>query len=116
MDWGEVTDALEEMSLVYVVVFVLFIFVAIFSIMNVVTGIFVDVAMQISQQDRDSLIAEEMARTVKQTREFHNVLEESDVDGSGTISEQEFEQYSQEDRVQAYFSALDLDITHVKEL
>lgn len=44
------------------------------------------------------------------------MLEESDVDGSGTVSEQEFEQYSQDRRVQAYFSALDLDVTDAKEL
>merc|ERR1719443_2026561 len=58
MDWGEVSDTLEDLGDVYVGLFVFFIVFSIFGVMNVVTAIFVDTALTAAEADRDSVIAE----------------------------------------------------------
>jgi hypothetical protein len=127
ISWGELYDALGPCSALYRFVFLTFISIAIFAVLNVVTGVFVESAMQVSQQDREALIQEEMRHKESYVRHVHSIFEEIakkrqrsshrvddlvDVE----IDVDMFEKTLKDERMQAFFSALELDISDVNTL
>merc|ERR1719293_53624 len=87
--WRELMEPLLAFCDPWVAVaFILYIFLSIFAMMNIVTGIFVDSAMKTSESDKRLRISAGMRKLFK----------EADSDGSGTISKQEFEDNLQDNK------------------
>lgn len=116
ISWGELVDVLEPLDGVYAALFLVFVAFSVFAVVNIVTGIFVDSAMQSSQTDRDLLIQEEIHAKEDYLAKIQQIFNEIDVDGSGTVDMSEFSTAIEDERLVAYFNALDLDITDVKGL
>jgi len=115
-DWMTVMRPLGEISGLYVVAFIAYIMITYHGILHVIVGIFVDSTMTASRNDKDLVIAEEMSRKDSYFAQMAEVFRETDVDGSGTISWQEFEHKLQDARILAYFAALELDLAEAKGL
>merc|ERR1712146_687518 len=82
---------------------------AIFAMLNVVTGIFVEHATRSAQQDRDFVIQEELASKRSYAQEIARLFREADTSGDGLVSLKELEEHFGDERVSAYLEALDLD-------
>jgi len=116
VDWGDPFDALRRIGVGYCLLFIFFISFAIFAMMNVVTGVFVESAMESSQHDREVIIMDEQANKAKYMRNMQELFAEMDENGSGSISLEEFMQQLDDDRAISYFDALKLDITEIRVL
>jgi len=116
ISWGELLDALQPLHFSYSALFLVFISFSIFAVVNIVTGVFVDSALQTAQQDRESIIQEEMQSKESYMKSMQHVFEEMDANGNGFISLSEFEAAIEDERMVAYFNALGLDITDVQTL
>jgi len=115
-DWLSIMTPLAEISRVYTVVFMIYIFATYHGILHVMMSIFVDSTMTASRNDRDLVIAEELSRKDSYLTQMGEVFRETDIDGNGTVTWEEFEAKLQDPRIQAYFSALDLDVAEAKGL
>jgi len=115
-DWLTVMSPLAEMSGFYWVAFVVYIFLTTNGILHVIVGIFVESTMAASRNDKDLVISDELARKDSYMAQMNEVLKETDVDESGTISWEEFETKLQDPRVIAYFAALELDVGEARGL
>eukprot|EP00927_Polykrikos_kofoidii_P046967 TRINITY_DN41065_c0_g2_i1.p1 TRINITY_DN41065_c0_g2~~TRINITY_DN41065_c0_g2_i1.p1 ORF type:complete len:710 (-),score=121.01 TRINITY_DN41065_c0_g2_i1:26-1981(-) len=115
-DWYELMSPLSDLSQFYGWLFVFYIAFVLVGVMNVVTGVFVDSATQISQFDRDVRVQEQLAEEEKYMTQLRKVFEEADEDKSGTLNWKEFEQHLRDDRIAAYLSTLELDITEARGL
>lgn len=115
-NWGEFYDTLSDVSGAYALLFVFFVTVAIFAVGNVVTGIFVENALESNQTDKEVLVQDEL--DAKRAYFFHmqEVFEELDDDTDGVITVDEFERKLDDERVIAYFNVLNLDVSDARML
>ncbi|CAE8609884.1 unnamed protein product, partial [Polarella glacialis] len=115
-DWGIIYDALGPCSFAYQLLFLVFITFALFAVVNIVTGVFVDSALTASSGDKAMVVMEEMELKKAKLDDMREIFEELDDDGSGKFTMEEFELRLSDERVGAYFSASKLDVSDAKVL
>lgn len=115
-DWGQYYEALDRLSWEYSVLFLGFITFSIFAVVNIVTGVFVENAMQSSYEDREIVIHEEMEQKKEYLKILQDIFIEMDKDDEGSINLDQFEHSMNDERVIAYFNALKLDVSDAKNL
>jgi len=116
IDWIELKEPLAEVNSIYGWVFLFYIFFMIFGVLNVVVASFVDSASQISRKDRELVTQNEMERQKQYAANIRRFFHEADVDGTGTLSWEEFEDYLHNPKVQAYFQSFELDVSQARTL
>lgn len=115
-DWGVYYEAVERLPALNRFLFIVFILFSIFAVVNVVTGIFVETAMQCNHRDREIVIHEELQAKETYLEQMRDVFEEMDKDGTGFISNEEFEKSLDDESVIAYFNFLKLDVSDASVL
>jgi len=116
VDWNDIWQALKPLSGEYRLVFIIFITFAILALLNVVTAVFVETAVQRSQNDQELRVQQEVERKVDFISSMQRVFEELDTNGSGTLTLEEFERQMQDENVLTFMSTLELDIDQVRTL
>merc|ERR1719171_2192854 len=106
--WGEFVWPLLLTNKVYVCLFILYVTLAILTLMNVVTGIFVQGAMAKAQGEKETRIQHELESKKILAREIAEVFCAIDVDQSGVITAEELEEFLNDPRMSAHFDALEL--------
>ena len=104
------------LSTVYGLLFVGYIMLMAFVVLNIITGIFLERASEFARMDRDYVAQMEKERTEAQFDVLRTVFNERDVNGDGAISREEWEDYVSRPEVQAYFSYLSLDVAHATDI
>uniref|UniRef100_A0A7S0AQT2 EF-hand domain-containing protein n=1 Tax=Pyrodinium bahamense TaxID=73915 RepID=A0A7S0AQT2_9DINO len=115
-DWMDVVRPLEKISMVYRLLFSFYIVFVVIGVLNVLTGIFVERACEMSGLDRDLVIQTQLKRDETFLTEMTRIFQEADADGSGTVTWEEFKGYLENDRVKAYFTAQQLDAFDARTL
>eukprot|EP00931_Biecheleriopsis_adriatica_P006060 TRINITY_DN10751_c0_g1_i3.p1 TRINITY_DN10751_c0_g1~~TRINITY_DN10751_c0_g1_i3.p1 ORF type:complete len:632 (-),score=103.93 TRINITY_DN10751_c0_g1_i3:30-1925(-) len=116
-DWGKYYEAISATGWVYSVLFLFYIILAVFAVVNVVTGVFVDSAIESGRTDMDMQVAEELyvkRDTLQSLRTLFEELTTNDADGM--LSETEFESALQNDNVTAFFRLLKLEFSQARDL
>merc|ERR1719245_1157393 len=88
----------------------------IFGVLNVVIASFVDSASQISRRDRELVIRDGVAKASRYAQKIRRFFHEADVDGTGTLTWEEFQTYLNNEKVQAYFDSFELDVSEAWKL
>jgi len=115
-DWGQYYEALGRLPWQYRALFLCFITFSVFAVVNIVTGVFVDNAMQSSHTDREIVVHEEMEEKKAFLQILRDIFMEMDKDGEGSISINTFERSMNDERVIAYFNSLKLDVSDARTL
>jgi hypothetical protein len=115
-DWKEIFQPLLVMDISMGLLFLLYIFFVVFGVLNVVTGAFVDSMRMVSERDHDHVVEVEMKRMKNLEMSMTKVFVEADTDGSNTLTWGEFETHLEDERVQAYFRSLEIDVTQARAL
>jgi len=97
-------------------VYISYVSFTVFGFVNVFTGVFVEHAMQASGKDRELQIKNQIENDNHNLRELQKVFAELDFNSSGKLSLEEFENYLTDERAQAYFEAVKLDVSEVGRL
>jgi len=114
ISWWDAATPLLDISVVYVLVFAFYVSVMVLGVLNIVTGIFVNDAVEMAQMDRDLLSQTEIQRKNGLFGELRALFAELDQDNSGTLTFDEFENCMQQLETQAYLQGLGLDVSNVK--
>jgi len=115
-DWGDFSDALGVLPGMYMFLFLLYVSFSLLAVVNVITGIFVDSALQCNNNDREMVVSDEIERRKKFEASVRAVFQEMDQDGCGQISKTDFETGLNDDRVVAYFKSLKLEVGDAEKL
>merc|ERR1712110_361859 len=110
-DWNDVSEPIRETGFVYKYFFLFYVLLMTFGVLNVLTGIFVHVAMQSSVMNREIAIDEAISNRDSIVKEVIELFLEADTDGSGALSWTEFEEFIQDEKIKAFFMSLELDIS-----
>merc|ERR1719316_1760178 len=116
-DWGDVASPLvNRISGLFAPVFCIYIAFAVFAVLNVVTGVFVNEAMLMASRDQELVIQEQLSQEGNEIDDFTRMFEEADTDGNGMVNWQEMKDHLDDPRVKAYFKALNLDVAEAQML
>jgi hypothetical protein len=86
------------------------------TVMNIITGVFVDNAVETARTQREFLVQKEMEVKEQWLKEMRKIFLEMDADSSGTVSKDEVNEFCNDDRVQYYLTALGLDVQDTEKL
>uniref|UniRef100_A0A7S1APU8 EF-hand domain-containing protein n=1 Tax=Noctiluca scintillans TaxID=2966 RepID=A0A7S1APU8_NOCSC len=84
--------------------------------MNIIAGIFVNDAIELSQRDRDFVLHSEYTRNKAMMKELKDVFHELDTDLSDTLSLQEFMKAFERPQVLARFRHLGVELMDARSL
>jgi len=109
MEWAAAAEPLSELGTVFGVVWTAYISFMVFCVLNVLIGIFVDVALQAMLNDRDNMVYAQIEELQQFIRMIQAVFKTSDKDGSGTLSRTEFELLLENEELITYLKAMGID-------
>jgi len=117
-NWGELSTMLEEIHPFLFMVFLMFMAIVMFGLLNVVTAVFVESAMRATQHYRDLLVHEKLMRERISVQHLKEIFKAIDIDNSGAISLEEMESFLSDDtlKLQEYFEALELNASDTQTL
>lgn len=115
-DWTVYYYALGRLAWPYQTLFLFFVTFAVFAVVNVVTGVFVDTAIEKNQTDKELAIQEELRSKKLRMNWIRDVFSELDSSGDGTVTLKEFESQLNHEAVIAYFNTLKLDVSDARTL
>mmetsp|Transcript_111178 Transcript_111178/g.254972 ORF Transcript_111178/g.254972 Transcript_111178/m.254972 type:complete len:438 (+) Transcript_111178:355-1668(+) len=91
-DWaGGIARPMMDISLATVFVFLIYIAFTTFSLLNIVTGVFVDSTSHASKRDEEEMMRCQMAERDSFMADLRSFFETADTDGNGFITYDEFE-------------------------
>lgn len=109
IDWEMAVLPLSDVSWVLVLLFIFFIAFVNLAVMNVVTGLFLQSALEQAQQDRDHVIQQQLTMKNHYIASIRKLFEELDTSGDGSITLNEFEDHLGEERMQAFLHTIEID-------
>lgn len=110
LNWWELIQILSRASQLYSLVFVFYELVMVLMVLNIITGIFVNDAVELANTDRILACLAETDRNRSIFNELHYLFKQLDTDGSDKITFAEFEDRIKLPEVAAIFSALNIDL------
>jgi hypothetical protein len=110
INWGEVSAMLRDAGWAYEGVFVGYTFFTIFAVVNIVTGVFVDGAIELAKRDRTVLMQKQAKDTQAQESHLLGLLKEIDVDGDEMITADEFKEAMQRQEIREFISAMQVEV------
>jgi len=109
MDWDDVVKALAEVGAVNVLLFVFYIIFVQLVVMNVVTGLFLQSAIEQAQQDQEHGIQVRLEEKQVFVERLETLFKELDLTNDGSISLQEFEAHLQSEHMQALLQTFEIE-------
>eukprot|EP00927_Polykrikos_kofoidii_P014264 TRINITY_DN16240_c0_g1_i1.p1 TRINITY_DN16240_c0_g1~~TRINITY_DN16240_c0_g1_i1.p1 ORF type:complete len:718 (-),score=147.90 TRINITY_DN16240_c0_g1_i1:181-2334(-) len=115
ISWHEVVLPLEKVNSFCVLIFLVYVGFMYFAVVNVVTAVFCESAIQTSKMDEDLAIQQQLSLKELYRRKLEVVFHEVDTDGSSMITAEELESYLEAEMSGAFFEYLELDVKNAKE-
>lgn len=114
--WGEMLDPLVDVNTMYALLFLFYVSFSVLALLNVVTGVFVDGALAKSANDRDFVVEKELSHKKACVANLKELFDETDSDGSGMLTVDEFMARMSDSKIEAYLAHLQVDTTDVQGL
>jgi len=115
-DWTDAVVPFDDYSLQYRAFFSLFIVFVTFGMLNILTGIFVARAAEISVLDKDLIIQSEIANTKSVVKDLRALFKDLESEHHGNIDIKQLTEYISRTDVQAYLAALNFHTSNAKEM
>merc|ERR1712217_676719 len=111
LSWHDCIIPLNDLGLLYVGLFTIFIAFSVFAVMNVVTAVFCQSAIESAQNDRDLVTMDLLKTNDKLYKQFVALFGEMDSDGSRSITMNEVEDVLMQPYTHAYLQSLGICVT-----
>jgi len=109
MDWRVLSDLLGKVSTMAVAVFLMYICLMYYAIMNILTGVCVNHATKAADDDVENVIREELYRHNNVVNHLQKIFHNADVRGTGTLTWPQLRLHLRDAKVRGYFKTLDLE-------
>ena len=116
ISWGELVTPLSDVGSGYIALFLVFEFFSFFAVLNVVTGVFVDTALQSSKNEAEAAVEREMEKQREYSTYLWSVLSKIDKDRSGGISGSELEDCLDHPEITACLGVLQIQHDELRRL
>jgi hypothetical protein len=109
LDWGEAAFTLSDVSPALVGFFVIYIIFVSLAVMNVVTGVFLQSALEQASQDHDHVIQQQLRAKAIYVDNLERLFHDLDSSKDGSITLDEFEERMGEEKMQAFLQTLEIN-------
>lgn len=113
--WRYVAAPLADLGTYYMLLFWFYILFYLFVTFNIITALFLEVALKAGQRDHATIVREELAKKQQLIAHIQELWRRLDVDGSGNINVEEMIQGMNDPTLLALFSRLGIDVMDVGE-
>jgi len=108
ISWELISTPLGQVGGMYMFFFLGYITFVYFAVLNVVTGVFCQAALESTSSDQDSLMQAFLKHKMLYTQRFKDLFDMIDEDGSGSITKEELQEHIMDEKVAQNFAALDI--------
>jgi len=115
-NWGEVIEPFLRVSWLYSALFILFISITYFGLLNVVTSIFVDSAMKSRQHYKDLLIHDSSRKKERVHQHLRQLFAEMDAGHTGCIDQGDMERVLEDPNLNMYLESMDIFVNDARAL
>jgi len=116
LGFDSAAHALATVSPVYCALLICYVIVMVFGVLNVLTGVFCDAAMQAAQKDRDNMIQAQMDDRNSMFQDLSKVFEIADKDHSGTMEQGEFKEMLKDEQILSTLAAIGIKASEAEGL
>merc|ERR1712187_783563 len=110
LSWHDCVVPLATVSHSSIVVFLLYICVSSLAVLNVITGVFCQSAIEGAEADRDLVVQKHLAQKTEYVQNLKKLFHEIDSDESNVISMEEFAAHLSDEESRAFFNSLEIDV------
>ena len=111
LDWRDLQKALLDVSVVYACIFVFFQLVTVLAALNIITGIFVNDAVEMARLDSEMKVQQEMDQNRRYLQTLHELFQEIDTKKHGAITLEDFKEQMGREDVRMLFAMLGLEVS-----
>jgi len=118
VNWADVSDAMTASGgglWPYEVIFCAYMFFCLFAVINIVTGVFVDGAIELAKRDRTALLDKMFKDNETQQAHLLGLVQALDQDGDESITAEEFKRGLQKPEVRDFISAMQVEISDAEK-
>lgn len=116
VSWHDVVEPLGVLNPMWVGLFVIYISFTFFAVLNVITGIFCERAIESVRQDHELVVQQHLLNRALYIQTVKRLFKAIDVDDSNFISYKEFELHLRDEHAVAFFAALELETSDAWEV
>lgn len=114
-DWQVMASVLQEMGVLYYLLFVSYVGFFLFVVTNVLTSLFIDAAVQYAERDQHQVIQAQLAQKKQYSQRIIQLYKQMDRDQDGQISQEEFNSNIKDERLTAFAASLDIDTVDLQQ-
>lgn len=108
-DWHDLFDPLCELPAINPALFILYIFVTVFGVANILTSVFVETVLASAKHYKEMLIQDKMFEKQIYKEHLKEVFSKIDADHSGQICIEEMQRLLSDPAMQQYLESIDID-------
>jgi len=116
LSWHDASYALRDMGVFWVVVFTVYTVFVNIAVMNVITGIFCESAIESAQADQENVVQQQIQQRERYVKSLTDLFNNIDLDGSGTVSKEEFIGHLDDEEAKAVFEFMGIQVNDAREV
>lgn len=116
IDWDDALIPLQEVSPVAVAALLLYIVITVFTVVNVVTGVFCNTAIESAAADKDIAVMKQMRKHAAQVQVLKNVFREIDEKSNKSITMEDLEEAMSAHKLSSFLQSMGIDTEDVMTL
>jgi hypothetical protein len=116
VSWIEVSEPLSNLGSMWVALFILYLMFTVFAVLNVITGVCCESAMESARRDHWSVSQQVEANKQLLVQQALNMFHSIDVDHSNEITLDELVEHLKSEQANLLFACMELDVSNAWEL
>lgn len=113
ISWETAAVPLADVAGIWQVVYMLYIAFTVFAVLNVMTGVFCQAAIESTQREHDLVMQNVFQEKKEHMKKLGHLFNKIDENGQGTITLTDLEEHIEDPEVKTYFEALELQVEDV---
>jgi len=110
LDWIDAYTPLEPIGPLVCMLYLIYVFLSLLCVLNIITGIFVENATKITTRDDEMVMMEQLQERNKWFDDVKELFKAADTDGTGTLNADEFAVKMQDFRMQAWLRKIGVHV------
>ncbi|CAL1144918.1 unnamed protein product, partial [Cladocopium goreaui] len=113
LSWEDALTPLRGVSALAVIFMVIFIVITVFAVLNVVTGVFCNTAIESANADKDIAVIKQLQKQASHVEALRKIFEEIDADSLDVVSIQDLEEAMSQKKLSSFLESMGISTEDV---